>query len=51
MPGVLETIPSHIPPELVVDFDFNQPPGIEDGDVYGAWRRLYAGPDIVWSPH
>lgn len=42
--------PAHVRPELVADFDYLDPPGIEDGDVYSAWHRLHSGPDIVWSP-
>lgn len=44
------TVPSHVPPERVVDFDYLHPPGLEEGDVYTAWHRLHDGPDIVWSP-
>lgn len=43
-------IPDHVPPELVVDFDFFDPPGA-DSDVQLAWARLHDGPDIVWTPH
>ena len=43
-------VPAHVPPELVVDFDYLHPPGIDDGDVYSAWSRLHDGPDIVWTP-
>jgi cytochrome P450 len=41
--------PPHVLPELIVDFDYMHPPGIEDGDVYAAWARLHDGPDIVWT--
>src|SRR5262249_9075406 len=41
--------PAHVPPELVVDFDYMHPPGVESGDVYAAWGRLHSGPDIVWT--
>ncbi|MBH1998912.1 MAG: cytochrome P450 [Sphingomonadaceae bacterium] len=44
------SMPAHVPPELVVDFDYLHPSGIEEGDVYTAWHRLHDGPDIVWSP-
>lgn len=44
------TIPSHVDPELVVDFDYRNPARIEDGDVYKAYARLHQGPDISWSP-
>lgn len=43
-------VPGHVPPELVVDFDYLHPPRIEESDVYGAWKRLHDGPDIVWTP-
>lgn len=43
-------VPNHVPPELVVDFDYLHPSGIEEGDVYTAWKRLHDGPDIVWTP-
>lgn len=43
-------VPAHVPPELVVDFDYLHPPGMEEGDVYTAWHRLHDGPDIVWTP-
>lgn len=43
-------VPDHVPPELVVDFDYLHPPGIEEGDVYTAWKKLHDGPDIVWTP-
>lgn len=43
-------IPAHVDPALVVDFDYMQPPGIEEGDVFRALGRLHAGPDIQWTP-
>lgn len=45
------SVPSHVPPERVVEFDYLHPAGIENGDVYTAWHRLQAGPDIVWTPY
>ncbi len=42
--------PSHIPPELVRDFDFANVAGAED-DAHLAWKRLHEGPDIFWTPH
>jgi cytochrome P450 len=47
MPG---TAPPHVPAALVVDWDFNAPPGGEH-DVHLAWKRLQdeANGDIVWS--
>ncbi|MEX3914644.1 cytochrome P450 [Paraburkholderia sp. BR10872] len=44
------TVPDHVPRELVVDFDYMNPPGAQD-DVHLAWKSLHAGPDIVWSPY
>jgi len=43
-------IPAHVDPALVVDFDYMNPAGIEEGDVYKALGRLHDGPDIVWTP-
>jgi cytochrome P450 len=44
-------IPSHVPREVVVDFDYLNPPGGED-DIHMAWKRaLQFGPDFVWTPH
>ena len=43
-------IPAHVDPALVVDFDYRQPEGIEEGDVYRAYARLHRGPDIAWTP-
>ena len=42
--------PDHVRPDQVVDFDYFRPPGIEEGDVYLAWKRLHDGPDIFWTP-
>ena len=46
----LVEVPAHVPPELVVDFDFyalgNRPEGIQL-----AFAELHKGPDIVWTPH
>ena len=47
----LAPIPSHIDPTLVVDFDYIQPEGLDEGDVFSAFAQLHAGPDIVWTPH
>jgi len=44
------TVPGHVPRELVVDFDYMNPPGAQD-DVHLAWKSLHTGPDIVWSPY
>ena len=37
-PNELAPVPPHIPPELVHDFDFFDPPGWEN-DVQLAWKR------------
>lgn len=42
-------IPSNVPPELVRDFDYNDPPNVENG-VHQAWTQLHDGPDIFWTP-
>jgi cytochrome P450 len=46
---VLASRPAHVPPDLVVDFDYREPPG-HTKDVHLAWKRLHDGPDIVWTP-
>jgi cytochrome P450 len=43
------TIPSHVPPELVVDFDYYTFAGGSD-DLHLAWKKLHAGPEIFWTP-
>lgn len=46
----LAPVPPHVPRELVRDFDFYAPPGVEE-DVQLAWRRLHEeAPDIFWTP-
>ncbi len=50
MVATLAAIPAHVPKSLVVDFDYQRPPGHEE-DVHLAWSRLHAGPDIVWTPY
>jgi cytochrome P450 len=43
------TIPPHVPPELVVDFDYmNDPLLIED--PHSVYMRLAGGPGIVYTP-
>jgi len=44
-------IPEHVDPALVVDFDYLNPAGMEEGDVFRALSRLHEGPDISWTPH
>ncbi len=41
--------PEHVPPELVVDFDFFRPEGAEV-DPFLALKRLHDKPDIFWTP-
>src|SRR5271163_4852403 len=41
--------PAHVPPELVVDFDFYNIPGAA-ADAHLAWKRLQSGPRIFWTP-
>ena len=48
--GRMETIPAHVPAELVIDFNYFNPPGVRD-DPHAAWKRLHDGPDIVFSPY
>jgi cytochrome P450 len=44
------SIPSHVKPHQVFDFDFMNPVGHHD-DVHLAWKRGVAGaPDIFWTP-
>ena len=48
--SLIET-PEHVPPELVVDFDFFAME-VPDGDAAGAWRRLAdAHPPVFWTNH
>lgn len=43
-------VPTHVPPELVHDFDFFAPPGAAD-DIQLAWKRLHeVAPEIFWTP-
>lgn len=50
-PAATETAatPAHVPPGVVVDFDFYQAPGAET-DPHAAWKRLQEGPPIVFTP-
>ncbi len=41
--------PPHVPPELVVDFDFYRPEGAEV-DPFAALKRLHDKPEIFWTP-
>ena len=42
-------VPSHVPQELVVDFDFYTFAGGAD-DLHLAWKKLHEGPEIFWTP-
>lgn len=43
-------VPAHVPPHLVVDFNYyDQPGGHEDPHL--TWKRLHDGPDIFYTPH
>jgi cytochrome P450 len=49
--GLTRSVPDHVDPGLVVDFDYLRPPGFEPhGDIHEAWRTLHRGPDVVWTP-
>ena len=43
--------PDHVDPALAVDFDYLHPAGIEEGDVFSAFGRLFDAPDICWTAH
>jgi cytochrome P450 len=43
--------PSHVPPELVSDYDYVHPEGFKGGDnIYAVLKKLHDKPDIFWSP-
>lgn len=46
----LAPVPLHVPPHLVIDFDFTAVPGADE-DVHLAWKRLHEGPDLFWTPY
>ena len=51
--NIFDTVvtPEHVPEELVVDFDYLKPAGIEGGDVYAAMKAFQdKSPDIFWTP-
>ncbi|MGE0232700.1 MAG: cytochrome P450 [Flavobacteriaceae bacterium] len=41
-------VPEHVPPALVVDFDYLRDPELER-DPQAAYQRLSGGPPVVWS--
>jgi cytochrome P450 len=43
------TIPAHVDPSLVVDFDFWRP-GPPGSDPFLAWIALHGKPPLVWTP-
>lgn len=44
--------PAHVPAESYYDWDYLNPPGIGEGDIYTALKQLHQDgrPDILWSP-
>lgn len=51
MPATTEaSIPPHVAPERVVDFDYINDPGLRV-DPQAAYRRFHDGPDLVFTPH
>jgi len=44
--------PDHVAPDRVVDFDFFNPPDVEQ-DFQASWRSLQAPgvPGVIWTPH
>ena len=45
----LQTGPTHVPPDRIVDADIYDLPGAGD-DVHDAWLRLQKRHDLVWTP-
>lgn len=45
----MNTVPSHVPARLVIDFDLFNPPGGER-DIHLAWKALQEGPAVFWTP-
>ena len=45
-----EPLPSHVPPALVIDWDFLHAVH-GDEDPFLTLKRLHDGPDIFWTPH
>ena len=43
------SIPSHVPPHLVRDYNYFDIPA--DQDLHEHFRRLHEGPDIFYTPH
>lgn len=48
--STLASIPSHVDPALVRDFNYYQIAGAET-DPHAAWTRLQDGPRIIYTPH
>lgn len=42
-------IPTHVPAELVRDFDYVDMQG--ETDIYARFKKLHEGPDIFYTPH
>ncbi|MBV9511792.1 MAG: cytochrome P450 [Caulobacteraceae bacterium] len=48
--GKASSVPGHVPPELVVDVDFFDVPGVED-DPHAAWLKIRDGaPRVFYTP-
>jgi len=48
--GNVSSVPEHVPPELVVDVDFFDVPGVED-DPHAAWMKIRdAAPRVFYTP-
>ena len=46
----IAAVPDHVPPELVVDFDYFTF-AVREPDMHRAWKRLHEGPPLFWTPH
>lgn len=51
-PAVYADIPSHVPPECVVDVDIYRLPGVEH-DLHSPWKQLQDSSrrSVLWTPH
>lgn len=50
----VDTIPAHVPPEFVRDFDLYAPPGMEgptSADIHAVWKHVQdTHPPLFWTP-
>lgn len=46
----LTNVPPHVPPECVIELDFNDIPGADE-DVHLAWKQLQKGAPVQWTPY